>query len=95
MEKIINSQGINTNGRQPIKCLTSLHTLLLVLVFWLPTSSFKYSENNYYLAGYVKHSLSGVENEQSENQKPKLELGFGLDCALQTRTGNLSKRGVA
>jgi len=92
MEKIINFEGINHNGWHPIYP-TGRSSVPLVF-YWLP-ATFKYSETNHLLARYTEYNVSGVrKNEQSRDQKSKLELGF-KDCALRTRNRDLSNRGVA
>lgn len=103
MRKLISSQVININGWQSINCLASWYSLPLVLV-WLPPSfleDFKYSEVNYFSAGYTKYNLLGVrENEQPK--KAKFGSGnFGCLFMLfsskskSEQTTNLSSRGVA
>lgn len=90
---LINSQIVNEIGWQSIIYLTGKYSMPLVF-YWPPTlsrSDFKYPQINYFLACYTQYNLPGVvENEQSRNQKPKLELGVGLDCVLHIRTRDLS-----
>lgn len=102
MQKLINSQVINANGRQPINRLASLHVLLLVLV-WLPASfldAFKYFENNYPSAGHVKHFLPGERENEQPNETQFVSGNFGCLFAWTRKskseqTTDLFRRGVA